>query len=70
MNDIIKTFLKITIVTIIIWTFIGYLFDRYVIQIYELTVPFWILILLILSGFVFSVAICFTIIFEKYLWKQ
>jgi hypothetical protein len=70
MNDVIRAFLKITIIFIIIWVFIGYLFDLYIIQIFEISIPFWILILIILSGFVISIALSFSIIYEKYLWKH
>jgi hypothetical protein len=70
MNDVIRAFLKITIISLFIWVFIGYLFDLYIIQIFKISIPFWILILIILCGFVISIALSFSIIYEKYLWKH
>ena len=70
MNDVIRAFLKLTIASIIIWVIIGYLFDLYIIQFFELIIPFWILTLIILCGFVISIAISFSILYEKYLWKH
>jgi len=70
MNDVIRAFLKITIISIIIWVFIGHLFYSYIIQLFEISVPFWILILIILCGFVISIALSFSVVYEKYLWKN
>jgi RsiW-degrading membrane proteinase PrsW (M82 family) len=70
MNDVIRAFLKITIIILIIWIILGYIFDQFILKMFELSVPIWIFVALLLSGFVFSIAISFSLIYEKYLWKE
>jgi len=65
-----KAFVLIIIFMTIIWLFFGYIFYTYFIENSDLNIPFIYIAILLIVGYIITIGIGITIIYEKYLWKH
>jgi hypothetical protein len=65
-----KAFILIIILITIVWFIFGYIFYTYYIGNSELDIPFMYVVLLLIVGYIITIGMGISIIYEKYLWKN
>ena len=53
-----------------IWLFFGYIFYTYFIENIEQNIPFLYIVILLIVGYIITIGIGISIIYEKFLWKH
>lgn len=65
-----KAFILIIIFITAIWLFFGYIFYTYFIENSEQNIPFLYIVILLTVGYIITIGIGISIIYEKFLWKH
>lgn len=65
-----KAFILIIIFMTFIWLLFGYIFFIYFIENIEQNIPFMYIVILLIVGYVITIGIGISIIYEKILWKH
>ena len=65
-----KAFILIIILITAIWLFFGYIFYTYFIENSEQNIPFLYIVILLIVGYIITIGVGISIIYEKFLWKH